>query len=123
QLRKGLQELSEEGSTQVFFPLNNNDIIVGAVGILQFDVVAFRLKDEYKVEAAYEPVNVHTVRWLQAKDPRKLEEFRRKSSEHLAVDGGDCLAYLAPTRVNLSLAQEKWPDIQFAATREHHLTG
>jgi peptide chain release factor 3 len=123
QLRKGLQELSEEGSTQVFFPLDNNDIIVGAVGVLQFEVVAFRLKDEYKVEAAYEPVNVYTVRWLKAKDPRKLEELRRKASANLSVDGGGCLAYLAPTRVNLSLAEEKWTDIEFAATREHHLTG
>src|SRR5690606_14859250 len=103
-------------------PLDNNDIIVGAVGVLQFDVVAFRLKDEYKVEAAYEPVNVHTVRWLSARDPRKLEELRRKASEHLALDGGGCLAYLAPTRVNLALTQEKWPDIGFAATREHQLT-
>ncbi|TNF36409.1 MAG: peptide chain release factor 3, partial [Gammaproteobacteria bacterium] len=123
QLRKGLQELSEEGSTQVFFPLHNNDIIVGAVGVLQFDVVAFRLQDEYKVEAVYEPVNTHTVRWLKAKDPRKLDEFRKKSTENLALDGGGCLAYLAPTRVNLTLTQEKWPDIEFAATREHHLTG
>ena len=63
QLQKGLQQLSEEGSTQVFFPLNNNDIIVGAVGQLQFEVVAYRLKDEYKVEAIYEPVNVNT--WLR----------------------------------------------------------
>ncbi len=121
QLRKGLQELSEEGSTQVFFPLENNEIIVGAVGVLQFEVVAFRLQDEYKAEAAYEAVNVHTVRWVSAQDPRKLEEFRRKVPEHLAIDGGGCLAYLAPTRVNLALVQEKWPEIRFAATREHHI--
>ena len=50
QLRQGLQELAEEGATQVFFPERNNDIILGAVGVLQFDVVASRLKEEYKVE-------------------------------------------------------------------------
>jgi peptide chain release factor 3 len=119
QLQKGLRQLSEEGSVQVFMPLNNNDLIVGAVGVLQFEVVAYRLKDEYKVECIYENINVHTARWLSAKDPRKLEEFRNKIAEHLSLDGGDHLTYLAPTRVNLSLTQERWPDIEFRSTREH----
>jgi peptide chain release factor 3 len=119
QLQKGLQQLSEEGSTQVFAPLTSSDLIVGAVGQLQFDVVAYRLKDEYKVEALYEPVNVFTARWVYCDDPRKLEEFRKKAAEHLSVDGGDYLTYLAPTRVNLSLMEERWPDIEFRATREH----
>ena len=68
-LQKGLQQLSEEGSTQVFSPLNTTDLIVGAVGQLQFDVVAHRLKDEYKVDAIYEPVSIYTARWLDAEDP------------------------------------------------------
>ncbi|PIE39726.1 MAG: peptide chain release factor 3, partial [Gammaproteobacteria bacterium] len=119
QLQKGLQQLSEEGSTQVFSPINSTDLIVGAVGQLQFDVVAYRLKDEYKVEAIYEPVNVYTARWVAADDPHKLAEFRRKASEHLSVDGGGYLTYLAPTRVNLALMEERWPDITFRATREH----
>jgi peptide chain release factor 3 len=119
QLQKGLRQLSEEGSVQVFMPLNNNDLIVGAVGVLQFEVVAYRLKDEYKVECLYEPVNVYTARWLTADDPRKLDEFRSKTHENLALDGGDHLTYLAPTRVNLALTEERWPDIRFRATREH----
>jgi len=119
QLQKGLQQLSEEGSTQVFFPLNNNDIIVGAVGQLQFEVVAYRLKDEYKVEAIYEPVNVNTVRWVQSKDNKKFEEFKRKCADNLAEDGGGHLSYLAPTRVNLNLTLERHPDVEFFATREH----
>ncbi|MEZ5569547.1 MAG: peptide chain release factor 3 [Halioglobus sp.] len=119
QLQRGLQQLSEEGSTQVFAPLDSTDLIVGAVGQLQFDVVAYRLKDEYKVEARYEPVSVYTARWVYSEDARKLEEFRRKASEHLSMDGGGYLTYLAPTRVNLSLMQERWPDIEFRATREH----
>jgi len=119
QLQKGLQQLSEEGSTQVFFPLNSNDIVVGAVGQLQFDVVAWRLRDEYKVEAIYEPVNVYTARWVVCKDAKKLEEFRRKAADNLALDGGGHLAYLAPTRVNLSLTVERWPDITLRDTREH----
>ena len=119
QLQKGLQQLSEEGSTQVFAPISSTDLIVGAVGQLQFDVVAYRLKDEYKVEAIYEPVNVYTARWIDCQDPRKLEEFRKKAAEHLSVDGGGHLTYLAPTRVNLSLMEERWPDLEFRATREH----
>ncbi|MEL0005910.1 MAG: peptide chain release factor 3 [Luminiphilus sp.] len=118
-LQKGLQQLSEEGSTQVFSPLNSSDLIVGAVGQLQFDVVAYRLADEYKVEALYEPINVYTARWVEAEDPRKLEEFRKKAAEHLSEDGGGYLTYLAPTRVNLSLMEERWPDIRFRETREH----
>ncbi|HAD08395.1 MAG TPA: peptide chain release factor 3, partial [Porticoccaceae bacterium] len=112
-------QLSEEGSTQVFFPLNNNNIVVGAVGQLQFDVVAYRLKDEYGVEAIYEPVNVHTARWVFSNDAKELENFRRKASENLAIDGGGYLSYLAPTRVNLSLTEERYPEIEFKATREH----
>ena len=119
QLQKGLQQLSEEGSTQVFFPINNNDIVVGAVGVLQFEVVAYRLKDEYKVEAVYEPVNVTTARWCDCDDSKKLEEFKRKCTENLALDGGGHLTYLAPSRVNLSLTQERHPEVVFRATREH----
>lgn len=119
QLQKGLQQLSEEGSTQVFFPLNNNDIIVGAVGVLQFEVVAYRLKDEYKVDAIYESVNVYTAHWVDAEDSKHMEELKRKNGDNLAIDGGGHLSYLAPTRVNLSLAQERFPDVNFRNTREH----
>ena len=119
QLQKGLQQLSEEGSTQVFMPQRNSDLIVGAVGTLQFDVVAYRLKDEYKVEALYEPINVYTARWVDCDDPKKFEEFKRKCAENLALDGGGHLTYLAPTRVNLALTEERHPEVRFRATREH----
>jgi peptide chain release factor 3 len=119
QLQKGLQQLSEEGSTQLFMPLSNNDLIVGAVGILQFEVVAFRLKDEYKVDCMYENVNIYTVRWVQCDDAKKLDEFRNKVTENLAVDASGALSYLAPSRVNLGLTEERWPEVRFLKTREH----
>ncbi|MCL9781128.1 peptide chain release factor 3 [Vibrio sp. S4M6] len=119
QLLKGLVQLSEEGAVQVFRPLQNNDLIVGAVGVLQFDVVVARLKSEYNVEAIYESVNVATARWVECDDDKKLEEFKRKNQTNLALDGGDNLSYVAPTMVNLNLAQERFPDVQFRATREH----
>jgi len=119
QLQKGLTQLAEEGATQVFMPHKNNDLIVGAVGTLQFDVVAFRLLDEYKAEAIYEGVNVYTARWIRCKDPKKLAEFQDKAHDNLARDGGGHLTYLAPSRANLQLIQERWPDIEFLETREH----
>jgi peptide chain release factor 3 len=118
-LLKGLIQLSEEGATQVFRPLNSNDLILGAVGVLQFDVVAHRLLHEYKVKCIYEPVNVYTARWIHCDDEKMLAQFKDKAIDNLALDGGDNLTYLAPTRVNLSLMEERWPDIEFAKTREH----
>jgi len=119
QLQKGLIQLSEEGAVQVFRPFINNDMIVGAVGVLQFEVVVQRLKTEYKVDAIYEPISVATARWCTCDDERTLEQFKKKAGDNLALDGGDNLTYIAPTMVNLSLAQERHPDISFHATREH----
>ena len=118
-LIKGLIELSEEGATQVFRPLNSNQLILGAVGTLQFDVVAHRLQHEYKVDCVYEAVSVSCARWVYAKDDKTLAEFRAKAFDYLALDGSDTLMYLAPTRVNLSMAKERYPNIEFSATREH----
>ena len=118
-LIKGLIELSEEGATQVFRPLNSNQLILGAVGTLQFDVVAHRLQHEYKVDCVYEAVSVSCARWVYAKDDKTLAEFRAKAFDYLALDGSHTLMYLAPTRVNLSMAKERYPNIEFSATREH----
>jgi peptide chain release factor 3 len=118
-LQKGLSQLCEEGATQLFKPLRNNDLILGAVGQLQFEVVAFRLQDEYSVQCVFDPISVHTARWVVASDPRKLEEFRTRAYEHLAVDHSGALVYLAPSRVNLQLTLERWPDITFRETREY----
>ncbi|HHH46145.1 MAG TPA: peptide chain release factor 3 [Thiotrichales bacterium] len=118
-LQKGLDQLCEEGATQLFRPLRNNDLILGAVGVLQFDVVVQRLRDEYKVECRFEPVQVATARWIECDDPKRLEEFRRKAQDQLAVDQAGDLVYLAPTRVNLQMTEERWPEIRFLATREH----
>jgi len=103
-LQKGLIQLSEEGATQVFRPLQNNDMILGAVGILQFDVVAHRLKAEYNVECSFEAVQV--------------DEFRRKNEQNLALDGANELTYVAPNMVNLQLTMERWPEVDFRTTRE-----
>jgi len=118
-LIKGLIELSEEGATQIFRPLNSNQLILGAVGVLQFDVVAHRLKNEYKVDCVYEAANIAQARWVYSDDEKAMAEFRTKAFDYLALDGSDTLTYLAPTRVNLSMAEERYPKIEFSATREH----
>ncbi len=118
-LQKGLAQLCEEGATQLFKPKRNNDLILGAVGPLQFDVVAHRLRGEYNVECEFEAVNVATARWVECDDARMLADFEKKAHDNLALDHGDCLVYIAPTRVNLNLTEERWPDIVFRKTREH----
>jgi peptide chain release factor 3 len=119
QLQKGLSQLCEEGATQLYRPLNNNDLILGAVGVLQFDVVAQRLKDEYKVDCSFENVSVNTARWVESDDAKAMEKFRDKAAQNLALDHSDELVYIAPTRVNLQMAMEKFPEIRFHSTREH----
>jgi len=117
-LSKGLGQLCEEGATQLFRPLRNNDQILGAVGPLQFEVVAFRLADEYLVQCNFEPIGVHTARWIYCDDERKLAEFKYKAYDHLAMDHSGALVYLAPSRVNLGLTIERWPEVVFRETRE-----
>jgi peptide chain release factor 3 len=118
QLQKGVLQLCEEGATQVFRPLKNNDLILGAVGVLQFDVAVHRLRGEYGVEAIVEPVTIQATRWVKCADAKMLEQFKAKHFDNLAEDGDAQLVYLAPTRVNLAMAQERWPDISFLASRE-----
>ena len=117
-LQKGLEQLTEEGATQLFRPLANNELILGAVGVLQFDVVAHRLQHEYGVDAVFEPVQVATARWIACKDEKMLNDFEKKLRDNLARDGAGELTYLAPSRVNLQLTMERWPDITFNTTRE-----
>jgi len=117
-LQKGLLQLSEEGATQFFRPMRSNELILGAVGVLQFDVVAYRLKNEYNVDSIFENVNVQTARWVNCDDEKMLADFTNQLETNLARDAADQLVYLAPSRVNLQLTEERWPDIRFSATRE-----
>ncbi len=120
QLHKGLQQLGEEGAVQVFKPVSGGDLILGAVGVLQFEVVASRLMNEYGVDAVFEGTSVNTARWVSCDDKKMLADFERSSAgAHLAHDAAGNLAYLASSAVNLKLVQERWPGVTFHATREH----
>jgi len=118
-LNKGLDQLCEEGATQIFRPLGNNNLILGAVGPLQFEVASFRLRDEYGVDCAFEGVSVGTARWVRAEAQGELTEFKRKLKGNLAEDHTGELVFLAPSSVSLKLTQERWPNLEFRATREH----
>ncbi|MED5535497.1 MAG: peptide chain release factor 3 [Pseudomonadota bacterium] len=118
-LNKGLDQLCEEGATQLFRPLINNDLILGAIGPLQFEVASFRLRNEYGVDCSFEAVNVVTARWIRCDEPGVLEEFKRKLTGDLASDHAGQLVFLARSSVSLNLTQERWPEVRFGSTREH----
>jgi peptide chain release factor 3 len=119
QLDKGLTQLAEEGAIQVFRPLLGNDYVVGAVGVLQFDVTMDRLRTEYGVDALYEAVDYATARWVSCGEPKRFAEFERKNQAHLARDTDGTLVFLAPSEWRLGFVMEQWPEVVFAKTREH----
>jgi peptide chain release factor 3 len=120
QLHKGLQQLGEEGAVQVFKPVHGGDLILGAVGVLQFEVVASRLMNEYGVDAVFEGTSISSARWISCDDKRVLADFEKSSAGgNVAYDAAGNMAYLATSGVNLKLTQERWPQLTFHATREH----
>ena len=119
QLHKGLQQLGEEGAVQVFKPVSGGDLILGAVGVLQFDVVASRLMGEYGVDAVFDGTSTTSARWVTCDDKKMLADFEKTLSHNVAYDAAGNMAYLAPNSVNLKLTQERWPKVVFHTTREH----
>jgi peptide chain release factor 3 len=117
-LQKGLTQLAEEGAVQVFRPIAGSDFILGAVGLLQFDVTMARLKAEYGVDAIYEPVDFAVARWIECADRKKLAEFEKKHTANLARDSQGCLSFLTTSEFQLNYCMEKWPEVQFSKTRD-----
>nr|MDJ0989416.1 peptide chain release factor 3 [Desulfobacterales bacterium] len=120
QLQKGLIQLSEEGAVQVFRPVSGSDYILGAVGVLQFDVTMARLKSEYGVDAVYEPAEYNVARWVDCGDAARLAAFEKDNRLNLARDAEGCLSYLTTSEWQLGYCMEHWPDIAFHKTRDVH---
>jgi peptide chain release factor 3 len=118
QLHKGLTQLVEEGAVQVFRPLPGNGFILGAVGVLQFDVTMARLKDEYGVDTVFDQADYITARWVKCDDKKRMEDFERANRHNLALDTEGNLTYLAESNWRLELTEERWPDVHFMKTRE-----
>ena len=119
QLHKGLQQLGEEGAVQVFKQVLGSDLILGAVGVLQFEVVASRLMNEYGVDAVFEGTSINSARWGTGEDKKMLSDFEKALAHNVAYDAAGNLTYLATSGVNLRLTEERWPKLKFHATREH----
>lgn len=119
QLHKGLVQLAEEGAVQTFKPMLGSDYILGAVGVLQFEITMERLRTEYGAEVIFENVDYAAARWITCDDRKKLEDFTKNFQASLAKDADGHLTYLASGEWRLNRTMEQWPDIIFHKTREH----
>jgi len=120
QLRTGLTQLGEEGAIQVFrLDGAGSGLLLGAVGQLQFEVVAHRLKTEYGVEARMMPSRYTLARWITSDDAKALRKFMDANAAHIARDAVDAVAFLVTSPAQLRVAQERYPEIVFHTMREH----
>ncbi|MCA8899151.1 MAG: peptide chain release factor 3 [Hyphomonas sp.] len=120
-LRKALESLAEEGVTQLFKPSIGSDMIVGAVGQLQFEVMSERVAAEYGLDVVFEPAPYNVARWLSSDDPKLLEAFLDRNKAASGTDLDEAPVYLAKNAWDVGYAQEKNPDIRFTATKERAL--
>jgi len=119
QLRKALDDLAEEGVSQVFKPSDGSAWIVGVVGPLQFDVLTTRIESEYNIKAGFEEAPFVTARWVDG-DKAELDRFAEANKSNMAEDREGAAVYLARSTWQLSRAQQDFPEIRFSATREQH---
>jgi len=123
QLKAGLQQLGEEGAIQVFRPVAGSVLLLGAVGQLQFEVVAHRLEHEYGVKARVMPARYNVARWVTCDEAdggeRELKRFIDGNSHRVAHDAVDAPCVLLEYAGELRAMQENWPKIKFHALREH----
>ena len=119
QLQQGLAQLGEEGAIQVFRPDMGGNMLLGAVGQLQFEVVQHRLKTEYDCDVRLEGCPYTGARWISADTPEELRKFCDAYPQRLAHDAANALAYLCTSPYDVRLAQERFPKIHFHPLREH----
>ncbi|BCO29151.1 peptide chain release factor RF3 [Rhodoferax lithotrophicus] len=119
QLQQGLAQLGEEGAIQVFRPEMGGNMLLGAVGQLQFEVVQHRLKGEYDADIRLESSQYTGARWITADTPQELKDFINAYPQRMARDAADALAYLCTSPYDVRLAQERFPKIHFHPLREH----
>ena len=119
QLRAGLTQLGEEGAIQVFTPMMGSLLLLGAVGQLQFEVVAHRLEHEYGVKARIMPSKFSLARWVTSDDPKELDRFMSANAHRVAYDAVHAVTVLVEYAPELRAIQENWPKIKFHNMREH----
>ncbi|MEL7230893.1 MAG: peptide chain release factor 3 [Pseudomonadota bacterium] len=119
-LRKALESLSEEGVTQLFIPSIGSDMIVGAVGALQIEVMAERMVTEYNLDVTFEPAPYNVARWISG-DEDKVKAFLDKNKSASGTDLDGAPVYLAKNAWDVGYAQEKNPDLRFTTTKERSI--
>lgn len=118
QLEKGLIQLMEEGVAQLFTYELGKKKVIGVVGALQFEVIQFRLKNEYSATVQFAPQNIYKACWISSKDPKKLTEFIDSKQRHIARDKDGKLVFMAESKAWLQMVQDNFPDIRFHFTSE-----
>jgi peptide chain release factor 3 len=117
-LGRALLQLAEEGAAQVFRPRLGNEWIVGVAGALQFEVLADRVRTEYGIEVRFETTAIHTARWLEADDRRKLQSFLAAHEGSTGEDHDGLPVFLPSSAWRLQRAMEEHPEVRFLKTRE-----
>lgn len=118
QLEKGLLQLMEEGVAQMFTYKLGKRKAVGTVGVLQFEVIQFRLKQEYNATVEFISQNIYKACWISSKDPKKLAEFVESKQRHIAEDKDGKLVFMAESKAWLQMVQDNFPEIEFHFTSE-----
>lgn len=113
QLAKGLDQLMDEGVAQLFTRQDNGRKIIGTVGALQFEVIQYRLLNEYSAKCSYEPMNLYKACWISWKDDKELDAFLRRRHKDIAKDKDGNYVYLAESGWGLKTVQENHPEIEF----------
>ena len=119
QLKAGLTQLGEEGAIQVFRPIAGSVLLLGAVGQLQFEVVAHRLEHEYGCKARIMPSRFQVARWVTCDDANELKRFIDANDHRMAYDAVDAPTVLVEYAPELRAIEANWPKIKFHALREH----
>ncbi|NRA86209.1 MAG: peptide chain release factor 3, partial [Rhizobiales bacterium] len=119
-LKKALESLSEEGVIQLFAPHIGAHLTVGVVGRLQIEVLAQRIKDEYKIDAKFEASPFSSAKWVECDDEKMIEKFMSDNRLNMATDRDGSNVFLAKSAWEMGYAEEKWPDIKFNSIKERH---
>ncbi|MDR1895713.1 MAG: peptide chain release factor 3 [Prevotellaceae bacterium] len=118
QLAKGIDQLTDEGVAQLFTLKINGRKIIGCVGMLQFDVIQYRLEHEYGAKCKYEPANLHKACWFKSDDKTQLDDFMMRKYNNIASDKYGRNVFLADSAYSLQMAKDKFDKIQFYFTSE-----
>jgi len=118
QLEKGLTQLMDEGVAQLFTYEMGTRKVVGTVGALQFEVLQYRLLNEYNAKVSFSPINIYRACWIDAADKNILEAFVKDKYRHIAKDKEDKLVFMAESKSWLQMVEDNFPDIQFHSISE-----